>query len=161
MINLFDIQKPMGRKEYFFSFLIRISSIIIISALVLAAMSLPSIRGEWTEDAINASVKWIQGNLFLENLLNLAALAVLMPIDIRRALDVRIDIKWIIASWIPIFLTSQMKFQNMISPGILVLIILLYMYSGIISLVLLFKPGETYKAYIRGRKIDLAFKKNI
>ena len=84
-----------------------------------------------------------------------------MPIDIRRALDVRIDIKWIIASWIPIFLTSQMKFQNMISPGILVLIILLYMYSGIISLVLLFKPGETYKAYIRGRKIDLAFKKNI
>ena len=41
MINLFDIQKPMGRKEYFFSFLIRISSIIIISALVLVAISFP------------------------------------------------------------------------------------------------------------------------
>tara|TARA_B100000674_G_C37455104_1_gene740053 strand:- start:177 stop:638 length:462 start_codon:yes stop_codon:yes gene_type:complete len=152
MIKLFDIKNPMGRKEYFFSLLIRFACITIIIGLVLVVASLSSIQGEWTEEAIDASLEWMQGNLFLDVFINLAVLTILIPIDIRRALDIRIDIKWIIASWIPTILTPQLIFQHVTSPGILVFIILLYMYSGIISLALLFKSGETYKTYIRGRK---------
>ena len=69
------------------------------------------------------------------------------PIDIRRSSDMHMDLKWLVPGCLMYFLPTQL--MAVFGPTLGVLL-LLGAYKLVISSVLVFKPGETYKAYIRG-----------
>ena len=148
MLSFFDPRKPMGRGDYFLSFVFRLICLVLLYVTLMIVFLFFSISGEVTEASVDAAAKAIDlDNPYAVALTNFLSLAFLLPIDIRRALDIHIDLKWILFSWAPALLPVQLMLQSGPMAGILVMI---YAFCAVIQLILFFKPGEIYKAYVRG-----------
>ena len=73
------------------------------------------------------------------------------PIEVRRASDINMDIKWLVLPWVIAFIPYQL-FEPMSETGAGIgILILVGVYSWVIELILLFKPGQTFKDWIRSQ----------
>ena len=73
---------------------------------------------------------------------------VYIPLEIRRARDMKLDLGWLIAKWITIFIPLELFFANGVTARIFVL---QFAYGWLIEALLIFRPGETYKSYKHNR----------
>ena len=131
MLKFFSINGNMGRLDYYKSSLVRgfISFLITFLTSIIVLLS----TGQVTilED---------KGLIFF--LLTLFGVVLKAPIDYRRANDLRIEHGWIVA----------FQLLNLIPAGVGGFArIPLLIYTWSVCLILLFKPGQVHKEFVRSK----------
>ena len=149
MLSFFDPRGTMGRQDFILSTLLRNVCLGTLWLALLLAGIFFSIDGPVTEASIiQATDEAVKSNFtYLTAFFSLIGFFVFTPIDIRRACDMHMDLKWLVPGCLMYFLPTQLMAEFGPSLGVLVL---LGAYKAVVSLILAFKPGETYKAHLRG-----------
>lgn len=154
LIRSLDFHGQMGRRSYFLSFIAR----ILIIVLILLAGNIIVYGFEYlTTGQINGMTfdDWSQfdGDLEpsrLEQMITaILGLIAISPIEIRRANDLSINWKWIVPTFLSHFVVFAPSTDLFFVNG---LIVLLNVYTFVIALILLFKPGQKYKDWVRSGK---------
>ena len=141
----------MGRLDYFKSTVLRclISGLISVIYIVLKYLLLktyapgvtPSLE-IWTEQIAESPNT---EDFIIAGIVNLLFF---VPIEIRRITDLRIDYKWIAPGCLVFFIPWELITK--IDIGIL----FMFLFNGVVwvvELVLLFRPGQEYKDFIRSQ----------
>ena len=149
MLSFFDPRGTMGRQDFILSTLLRDIYLGGLWLVFLVAGLFFAIDGPVTEASMTKAIETsLQSNLtYLTAFFSLLGFFIYTPIDIRRACDMHMDLKWLVPGCLMYFLPTQMMMEFGPTLGFLVL---LGAYKTVVSLILVFKTGETYKAYIRG-----------
>lgn len=149
MLSFFDPRGTMGRQDFILSTLLRNACLLALWLVFLSAGLFFSIDGPVTEASMRkAAEAAVQSNInYLTAFFSFLSFFVYTPIDVRRACDMHMDLKWLVPGCLMYFLPTQLMAEFGPSLGVLVL---LGAYKTVVSLILVFKPGETYKAHIRG-----------
>ena len=149
MHGFFDPRGQMGRQDFVLSSLLRgfyatIALIVLMIVDILFSINGPLTQASFLE-AVKASAE--STNYSAIAFTSLLSFALFTPIEIRRAFDMHLDLKWLVPGWISYFLPAPLMAQYGPTAGVLVL---LGVFNTVVSLILVFKPGDTYKAFIRG-----------
>lgn len=154
MLKYFDPRGQMGRKAYFISYLVRLLLLciatFIVMFVILVAGFLFAHPGPIEEYAFdqNPVVRFVDQYTYV--FAGPVAFIVFAPISVRRANDIRLDLKWLVPGWIfsilPVAWMSESLSRT--GPG-LGLLVLFVVYNWVIKLILLFKPGEVYRQWAR------------
>ena len=141
----------MGRLDYFKSTVLRclISGLISVIYIVLKYLLLktyapgvtPSLE-IWTEQIAESPNT---EDFIIAGIVNLLFF---VPIEIRRITDLRIDYKWIAPGCLVFFIPWELITK--IDIGIL----FMFLFNGVVwvvELVLLFRPGQEYKDFVRSQ----------
>ena len=152
MLLSFELNARLGRWAYFKSRLIR--SILILSVgisyifiwyLVVTQINSsepPILFRDWIfEQAKTPSSTYPLGSL--------ALFLVFVPIEIKRANDIRLKYRWLIPAFIGFFIPWYSINPLHQSSIVLAIEVLFRIYCSIIGAILLFKPGETFKDWVR------------
>ena len=83
--------------------------------------------------------------VFITGLINLFLFG---PIDLRRANDLGMNYGWLV----PVLFLFIVPAGILISSGLGGLWILISVYTFVINMILLFKPGQTFKEWVRTKQ---------
>lgn len=149
MLSFFDPRGKMGRQDFILSTLLRDVYLIGFWLVLLSAGLFFSIDGPVTEASMTKAIETsLKSNIsYLASFISLISFFIYTPIDVRRACDMHMDLKWLVPGCVMYFLPTQLMAEFGPTLGFLVL---LAAYKTVVSMILVFKPGETYKAHIRG-----------
>ena len=141
----------MGRLDYFKATLLRgfISGLIMATYIALKYLSLKTYAPEVTP-SLETWVNQIGENPNTEDYIigGIVNLLFFAPIEIRRITDLRIDYKWVAPGCLVFFMPWELIAK--IDIGIL----FMFLFNGVVwvvELVLLFRPGQEYKDFIRSQ----------
>ena len=149
MNSFFELKGRLGRWDYFKRFVVRatIASFAFLSFLtvwyLLTQAMVPDtpVYGDWLDSFFERSQQ--NPYSFGKLLMNLLGLAIFLPLEIRRANDINLNYWWIFATHIGFFIPDQVV-------GIAIAFIF-SSYCVVISLILQFKPGETFREWVRSK----------
>ena len=143
MLKFFSINGNMGRLDYYKSLLFRLL-VAAVTGIILSLISL-----------------LVFGELFVRLWSLILYYPFFVPIDFRRANDIRMNWVWL---FLGLFLSLLpiagllLNYNGIISNDAMSTIlynhgvnIVLTIYSWVISLLLLFMPGQAYKDFIRSK----------
>ena len=158
MLKFFGIRGEMGRIDYFKSYVFRLLIAVVI--VLLISLVDPSISvadwfnfpdskeatiNNWEEYLAYQSDPAVYINELKRGFINLI---LYISIDCRRANDIGMSYGWIAPGWF-MFLLPGIIFANPIGFAVS---FLLYVYIGVVNLILVFKPGKTHKQFVRSKQ---------
>ena len=156
MLKFFDFSGSMGRLDFFKSCLFR-GLIANISIFILAVVdtispfgssvdAFPSVFDFSWEQIVEANTApGAYALVFMTGLINLFLFG---PIDLRRANDLGMNYGWLV----PVLFLFIVPAGILISSGLGGLWILISVYTFVINMILLFKPGQTFKEWVRTKQ---------
>ena len=159
MLKYFDPRGYIGRFSYFKSAFVRITLLTVAITLVSflfpyispydtdlpAPFSSESFGKDVDDYLITIRDSGLLPSIMQQTCNGLLAFVFLAPITIRRASDINMDVKWIAPQFLLMFVPAQVAF----TPGALGILMLLYVYTFVIEMILLFKSGKTFKKWAR------------
>ena len=161
MLKYFDPHEYIGRLSYFKSAFIR--TILLIAAIFLVSLLFPYISPYDTNlpepfstehfgkdtDAYMIAIRdsGLLPSILQQTCNGFLAFVFFAPITIRRASDINMDLRWIVPKFLLMFVPAQVSF----TPGALGILMLLFIYTFVIEIILLFKPGQAFKEWARSR----------
>ena len=153
MLKYLDPRGHMGRVAYFWSTCLRtiILTLVILFAFLISFLfynpgPIDQTFAELNPDELAESIV-----KFSNASSGLLSFVIFAPISIRRAADIRMDLKWLVPVWIFGFIMPFLP-EPMTETGAgLGILILVGAYYWVIELILLFKPGQTFKEWIRSQ----------
>ena len=159
MLKYFDPRGYIGRLSYFKSTFVRMTLFIVAIFLVsflfpyinpydtdLPAPFSPESFGKDVDDyLITIRDSGLLPSIMQQTCNGFLAFVLFAPITIRRASDINMDLKWIVPEFLLMFVPAQAAF----TPGALGILMLLFVYTFVIEMILLFKPGKTFKEWTR------------
>ena len=161
MLKYFDPRGYIGRLSYFKSAFIR--TILLIVAIFLVSLLFPDFSPYDTNlpepfstehfgkdtDAYMIAIRdsGLLPSILQQTCNGFLAFVFFAPITIRRASDINMDLRWIVPKFLLMFVPAQVSF----TPGALGILMLLLIYTFVIEMVLLFKPGQAFKEWARSR----------
>ena len=158
MLKFFDFKSEMGRLDYFKSFVFRVLIFAFITGVIgivefflsggssfdTATSPPPSSLDSW-ESFVELSN---DPNTYIDSLkTGFISLLLIGPIELRRANDLRLNYKWLVPVLFAFLIPSN--FNSGLSIGLMALLVA---YNVVLSLILLFKPGQAHKDYIRSKE---------
>ena len=164
MLKFFDFSSNMGRLDFFKSCLFRGLIAAILFAILIIIESITSINLSSFNDTLPSATTsstfdfgWEQFveasttpgayiQAFITGFINLLIFG---PIDLRRANDLNMGYEWIL----PLLFLFILPAGSIISLGGIGvgLWVLISVYRLVINLILLFKPGQTFKEWVRAK----------
>ena len=150
MFSFFDPRGTMGRQDFILSSLLRGFYAFLVLLILIIVDILFSVNGPLTQASLlEASGAYAESspNYSAIAFTSLLSFALFTPIEIRRAIDIHLDLKWLVPGWISYFLPGPLLLQYGPTAGMLVL---LGAFNTVVWLILVFKPGEIYKGFVRG-----------
>ena len=156
MNTFFDLNGRLGRWDYFKTSFARLLIVVlayasyhVISYLVSSQFNseaTPQLFGDWLKEQVEVERQTAyQVDTFV---LGLLQIPIFVPIVIRRANDFHLKVEWLIPTY-----TSFLIPWNLIDDTSfgLALFVLFNIYCLVIGAILQFKPGETFKEWVRSK----------
>ena len=159
MLKYFDPRGYIGRLSYFKSTFVRMT--LFMAAIFLVSFLFPYINpydtdlpapfspesfGKDVDDyLITIRDSGLLPSIMQQTCNGFLAVVFFAPITIRRASDINMDLQWIVPQFLLMFVPAQVAF----TPGALGIMMLFYVYTFVIEMILLFKPGKTFKEWAR------------
>ena len=138
MLKFFDYRGRIGRWDYFKATMLR----SVIASVILISIVIPQTGGINNVGTESLQVQRIFGGLF--------RLIMFLPLILRRANDANISYKWIAPTFL--FFLIPVEFTQA-KPGS-GLWMLLSIYDWMLSIVILFKPGQAHQDFLKSKEND-------